>query len=238
LAVGAVLVATQSRSAWIGAAGGLGALVVLAGVTAGRGWVRVATAGLALLAAGGAIGTVLTEGVPLGTWSEGEIVFGPGSPEVLGEVVGRISLAGRTEIWSRALYVVQDFPFTGCGLGAFSKVVPILYPLFRVAPNADVGHAHNIFLQTAADVGLPGLIAYIAMLMGAGALCWRAARGGDGATRSAALGLAGGLVALHTYGLTDAMALGTKPAVVFWIALGLTAGLGPVLAAGDGVGRT
>ena len=38
------------------------------------------------------------------------------------------------EIWSRALYALQDFPFTGVGLGAFRRVVNVLYPLFLVPP--------------------------------------------------------------------------------------------------------
>jgi len=36
-----------------------------------------------------------------------------------------------------------------------------------------------------------------------------------------ALGLMAGLIGLHAYGLTDAVALGSKPAVAFWFALGL-----------------
>jgi hypothetical protein len=32
-----------------------------------------------------------------------------------------------------------------------------------------------------------------------------------------------GLVALHVYGLTDALAPGSKPGLIFWLALGLLA---------------
>jgi hypothetical protein len=44
-------------------------------------------------------------------------------------------------------------------------------------------------------------------------------------TRSLALGLGGGLLAHLLYGLTDAVALGAKPGVLFWMLLGLIAGL-------------
>jgi hypothetical protein len=40
-----------------------------------------------------------------------------------------------------------------------------------------------------------------------------------------ALGLGGGLLAHLLYGLTDAVALGAKPGVLFWMLLGLIAGL-------------
>ena len=40
-------------------------------------------------------------------------------------------------------------------------------------------HAHNIFLQTALDVGLPGLIVYLALLLLAFWLGWQVARGDE-----------------------------------------------------------
>jgi hypothetical protein len=141
------------------------------------------------------------------------------------EAIGEMSIAGRVEIWNRALYAIQDFPFTGCGLGTFRRVVHILYPLFLASPDFDIAHAHNIFLQTALDLGLPGLVAYLALLGIALATCWRCARRGGPLVRATALGLAAGLVGLHVYGLADAVALGSKPGVAFWFALGLIAAL-------------
>ena len=72
-------------------------------------------------------------------------------------------LAGRVEIWSRALMIIADFPFTGAGLGCFEPIVATLYPLF-LAPQGTVAHAHNLYLQVAVDLGLPGLVAYLALL--------------------------------------------------------------------------
>jgi hypothetical protein len=158
-----------------------------------------------------------------------QIVYEDMSSTSLEGLIGEITLAGRVEIWSRALYAVQDFPFTGCGLGTFRRVVRILYPLFRIPSTTDIAHAHNIFLQTALDLGLPGLIAYLALLGIAGTICWHCARHGGPLIRATALGLAAGLVGLHTYGLADALALGSKPGIAFWFALGLIAALPRVL---------
>ncbi len=135
----------------------------------------------------------------------------------------QLSLAGRVEIWSRAIYAIEDFPFTGCGLGAFRRVAPLLYPLFLVGPETDMAHAHNIFLQIALDLGLPRLVAYLAVLATAAVAAWQTARRSQGVTQAVALGLLAGLVALHVYGLADAIALGSKPGLVFWVALGLLA---------------
>lgn len=71
----------------------------------------------------------------------------------------------RLEEWSRALYMIQDFPFTGVGAGNYQPVANLLYPFFLLPPDADINHAHNLILQVAVDLGLPGLIAYLAILL-------------------------------------------------------------------------
>lgn len=207
-----LLVITQSRSGWIGGAGGVLALGALAMGSARQRWLHWLVVGVVALTLIG--GGVFLVRVPAETWDR---LWGD-TAVLETEVTGSVSFSGRVEIWSRALYAIQDFPFTGCGLGTLRKVIPLLYPLFTVSPENDIAHAHNIFLQTAADVGLPGLIAYVALLGLAAVVAWKfAPRRG--------LPLLAALLALHLYGLTDAVALGSKPGIVFWAALGLLAAL-------------
>ncbi len=216
--VAGLLLLTQSRSGWMGGAVGTLVLLVLWAFSTPRRWARwgagVAVVTFLLI---GAIVYMRVGGETLGLlWEDG------GTLET--EFVGRVSLSGRVEIWSRAFYAIQDFPFTGCGLGTFREVVWILYPLFTISPATDIAHAHNIFLQVAVDVGLPGLLAYLALLGIAGAVGWRVARQ-DVRLRPLALALLASLVALHVYGLTDALAPGSKPGLLFWLVLGLLAAL-------------
>jgi putative inorganic carbon (HCO3(-)) transporter len=245
--VAGVLLLTQSRGGWMGGAAGLLALGTLWGLLARRRWLRALGVALPLLALAIALGVFLYAGPE----RVSEALYGI-AQEGVETVVGSGTIQGRLEIWSRALYAIQDFPFTGCGLGAFRQVVHILYPLFLISPDTDIAHAHNVFLQAALDLGLPGLVAYLALLGLAWATCWRVARfpslkpslsiSGEGrgrgarrgwgpalsgaeGVRAAALGLAAGLVGLHVYGLADALALGSKPGVAFWFALGLIAAL-------------
>ena len=217
--VGGVLLLTQSRSGWIGAGVGGLALVTLWGLTGRRRWMRILGIVVPALACLGLVAGVLA----VGPGQIQDLLTGTGAEASMETVAGSVTLAGRVEIWSRALYAIQDFPFTGCGLGTFRRVVHILYPLFMTSPDSDIAHAHNIFLQTALDLGLPGLVAYLALLGLALVICWRWARRGDRLYRATALGLAAGLVGLHAYGLTDAVALGSKPGIAFWMALGLVA---------------
>jgi putative inorganic carbon (HCO3(-)) transporter len=134
------------------------------------------------------------------------------------------SLSDREEIWSRALYGIEDFPFTGMGINTFRRVMPILYPLLTQAPDADVGHAHNQFLTVALDLGLPGLVAYTAIWLAAVAMLVQAWRQRPGGWRRATLaGIGGALSASFVFGLTDALVLGAKGSFIFWALLGLLA---------------
>ena len=62
----------------------------------------------------------------------------------------------RQELWERAVYISQDFAFTGIGLRSFPKVVDLLYPLFLIGPNARVPHPHNLYLEVVASLGFVG----------------------------------------------------------------------------------
>jgi len=140
------------------------------------------------------------------------------------------TLNGRLEIWSRGIYGVQDFPFTGMGMNNFRRVVHILYPLFLISPDTDIAHAHNHLLQAALDLGIPGLIAYLALWLGSAALLWRAWQAAAGQPqavwyRALVVGLAGSLTAHFVYGMLDAVALGAKPGFIFWMLLGIVTGL-------------
>lgn len=141
------------------------------------------------------------------------------------------TLEGRLEVWSRAIYAIQDFPFTGMGMDAFRRVVHVLYPLFLIGPDVETIHAHNEFLQAALDLGIPGLIAFVALYLIAFWMLvhiWRAPSSAPVPWRLArflALGLGGGLFAHLLYGLTDSTILSAKPGFIFWILLGLIAGL-------------
>jgi len=138
------------------------------------------------------------------------------------------NLLGRMDIWRRALLAVADFPLTGIGLGTFRRLAIAYAPFFDVDPVlADVGHAHNIFLQTALDLGIPGLIAYVAVLLLVGWSGWRLYQHATTPTvRLLSGGLLTSLLAFHLFCLTDAVAPGAKPIFTLWIFLGLIIALG------------
>ncbi len=210
LSLSTVLLLTQSRSAYLGLAAGLGLLLVLA---AGR-YRRPMFAGLAVLGL-----AALSRVLATGPERLSGLLFLPPATGGGGAIN---TLNGRLEIWSRALYAIQDFPFTGLGLNTFRQLVHLLYPLFLIAPGEDIAHAHNHFLQTALDLGLPGLVAYLALWLGLAVMLWRSWRHSyDPWLRSLTAGASASLLGYFVYGLLDTVALGARPGFIFWLLLGL-----------------
>ena len=149
-----------------------------------------------------------------------------GQGSVLSEVLKSDSvgdLAVRVEIWSRAAQAIGDYPITGLGIGTFRSVVPALYPYVQSDP-AKVHHAHNLFLQVASDLGLPGLsvfLALVAAFLFGGLRTRRSLVSSQSSTAWIVAGAIGALAAMLTHGLLDAVTWGTRTALLSWAVLGL-----------------
>jgi O-antigen ligase len=99
-------------------------------------------------------------------------------------------------------------------------------PFFISRLPTQVTHAHNELLQVAVDLGIPGLVGYVALLTTFALTAWRAYHVlNDRWLRALIVGLACGMLAHQVFGLTDAFLLGTKPGVVMWVFMGLIAAL-------------
>lgn len=210
--LGVALLLSQSRSGWLAVVITTGVvLLLLARFDQRRPW-RLFFASV-LMAGAVAAGVVLWR-LPADflaqLWTE------PPRETVVGSLA---TFSFRLEIWRWALAAIGDFPVTGVGLASFPAVVHRLYP--TLIPVSYVGaHAHNIFLQTALDVGVPGLVAYLALIFAASVMTWQLLRQ-QSQSATLALGAWGGLLALHVYGLTDALEIGAQPGIVLWLLLGL-----------------
>ncbi len=132
----------------------------------------------------------------------------------------------RLELWSRGLHLVARFPLTGVGLDCFVPVTTQLYPLPSWAEGR-VYHVHNLFLQLAVDLGLPGLLAYLVVLAWSMRQAWGAWHGLKRAGRREEVLLAAACVAslavLIVQGLLDVALWGNKGAFLPWVVLGLSA---------------
>jgi len=146
--------------------------------------------------------------------------------EVITENEALIGIDGRIDIWSRAVFMIQDFPLTGIGFGIFMDVADNLYKFFLFPPGKII-HAHNLFLQIAVDIGLPGLIAWLAIFLSFCLIDWRIFRHGinHGDTLQAGIGvgLLGSSLALAVHGITDAVTWGfIRTAPLVWALWGVS----------------
>jgi len=201
-----VIILTQSRGAWLGLAAGLSVLMILR-------WPRWGWATLIVICIVG--GAFLVSHFSLVQ----ELLNGYG-PEFTAS-----GLQVREEIWSRAIQQIKDFPLTGIGMGTFPQVTRALYPDFLAASGeVPVPHAHNLYLQIAVDLGLPGLAAWLFIGFVVLRCSWQVyCVGGRSAgwLTGFGAGLIGSLAALAIHGLVDAATWGTRPAVVVWGLWGL-----------------
>lgn len=140
------------------------------------------------------------------------------------------SLSNRGEIWASAIRMVQDYPFTGVGMAMFRTVsrqdAAYVIPSFE---GRTVPHAHNEWLQIMTDLGIPGLIVFMAWHGVLGFMLWRIWRTGQPVYQLLAASLAGTFIAHAIYGLGDAITLWDRFTFVFWWFAGLTGAMSVVV---------
>ncbi len=110
------------------------------------------------------------------------------------------AIVERMAHWQAAIEMFVDHPALGVGLGNYA----VVYPVYALPRWSDpLGHAHNYYLNVAAEAGLIGLTAYLFLWGAALWQGWRAVRTLHGASRSLAAGLLGMIVALSIHNAFD-----------------------------------
>lgn len=141
LLMGAALLLTMARAAWVGFVAGVATLLLVARPQ-GRRLLAGATA-VALLAS---------------------VALVPRWPFLYGQVRSIFMVRAnrnRLDIWQAALRVTADYPLFGVGLGAFGRA----YPAYRnpAALDETAPFAHNVFLNFLAETGFLGLAAFLVL---------------------------------------------------------------------------
>ncbi len=204
LFTGLVLLLTQSRGAW----GGLvlsGLIVAL--VYMGR---RIKTKKALLLIVVLVISVILLVGLAIYSVKN----IGPLNPG-LKQAEGTLQF--RIHVWNLTLPIIQDNPICGVGLNNFRKMPEIRYFW---------SSAHNQFLHVAVELGIPALIAYMALLLIVAYMCLHVREKSPISwVRTSILGLGWGQLAFVFFGLTDAIPLGAKVGFFFWLSIALITAL-------------
>jgi putative inorganic carbon (hco3(-)) transporter len=119
----------------------------------------------------------------------------------------------RIQLWNVVMPMIYEHPLLGIGMNEFR---------YHYEVKRELSHPHNKLLLLAVELGLPGLIAYLALLgcMGVAVVrVWK--KPGNDWLSLAALGLGCGQLAHFIFEMTDAVPLGAKVNVFFWLSLAL-----------------
>ncbi|SUP44959.1 Lipid A core - O-antigen ligase and related enzymes [Veillonella criceti] len=123
----------------------------------------------------------------------------------------------RWALWDSTTYMIVDYPVLGIGWDAFWFVYPH-YNYYIQAPDVVIYHAHNMFLNVLAEIGLPGALFYFAAIYGHAVYALRLPK----ATISNIVkyGMGAVVVGVTISGLFDHDLFSHQVSVIFWQLLG------------------
>jgi O-antigen ligase len=235
----ACLLITHTRSAWIGAAAGMGALAVLA-VVVGAKKSRISAHKHQIVLP--VMLMAVAAGFFLLIWPQTSSIVGRATS--LSNVADEAGWTYRQQMWQGTINMIKAKPLTGFGTG--------LYPFYQqqfthlgfptsskvegaaastgtdhvIANRPSLGEeAHNFYLQTAAELGIPGLLFMVAVPI---AFLWGALKRvpnmDAGLRRSLLIGAVGSIVAFAADAAgSPSWQLG-QVSMFFWLILGLGVG--------------
>ncbi|MDF2634765.1 MAG: hypothetical protein K0R78_1639 [Pelosinus sp.] len=123
----------------------------------------------------------------------------------------------RIALWESTIAMIINKPFLGIGWGAYWMVYPD-YDFFINNANTKIFHAHNMYLNIAAEIGIPGLITFLAMMYGHLRLALASIKGSAQYWSSGImLGIVGAIFGLIVNGFTDYVLFNIQLSMLFWL---------------------
>ncbi len=199
---GLAMILTQSRGGWIGLALGLAVVALLLGGVY-RWTFIIATFAVVLFA----ILTPVGDRVALRFGSEALGISASSTP--VNVTPANWAVQERLAHYQAGLNMVEEHPWLGVGAGNFDANYREYTEVWRF--RIPRSHAHNAYIQVAAQSGLIGLGAYLALIVTVTIRLrsrWRAVRGSD---RIIVIGAIGVSVAVATHNLFDYLHVGVLP---------------------------
>jgi len=125
------------------------------------------------------------------------------------------SSALRLAMWDSTLHMIREQPILGIGWGSYWLVYPN-YDYFIKNESVIIYHAHNMYLHLAAETGILGLTAFLAVLYGHIRLAFRIFSKKNLLTTDLMLGVLAAMTGLIVSGFTDYLLFSAQMSLVFW----------------------
>jgi putative inorganic carbon (HCO3(-)) transporter len=127
------------------------------------------------------------------------------------------SMEMREAFWESTVAMIQDHPFLGIGWGAYFMAYPE-YDFYLQGAPVLIVHAHNLYLNYAAEIGIAGALAFICYLWGTMAMALRAElKDMDGFMPGLMLGIGLAIASIALNGLTDDVLFNIPSSLLLWL---------------------
>lgn len=136
------------------------------------------------------------------------------------------SVGLRFALWESTIAMIEEHPLLGVGWGSYYLAYPD-YNFFIQDEHVLIFHAHNMYLNMLAEVGIIGGAAFLLTFFEQGFLCWKLYRGKASLfTRTMGLGGLLMVMAIAVIGMSDHVLFGRSISFCFWSLSALCVGNG------------
>jgi len=129
----------------------------------------------------------------------------------------------RLAFWESTLAMIMDHPLLGIGWGAYWMVYPE-YDFYINDAAVRIVHAHNIYLNYAAEIGIAGAIAYFTWFFGTMGMALRSRNyRSSRLLNGLLLGIGLALISVALNGITDDVLFNIPSSMLLWLLCALAA---------------
>lgn len=141
--------------------------------------------------------------------------------------LGDSSTSYRVYIWDGVISMLRDYFVTGIGIGNDS--FKLVYPAYALSGIETAPHSHNLYLQITVELGIVGLVVFLALLFIWAQSCLTLHATEKRKTKLIGAGIFCGIFAVLLQGMTDYIWYNYRVFLMFWLMLGLSAAVRRVM---------
>ena len=129
----------------------------------------------------------------------------------------------RLALWESTLAMIGDHPFFGIGWGAYWMVYPE-YDFYLQGADVLIVHAHNMYLNYAAEIGVVGAVSFLWFFFGTmGLAFFSKVHDSEGFRQGLMLGISLAFFSIALNGLTDDVLFNIPSSMLLWLLAALAA---------------
>jgi len=129
----------------------------------------------------------------------------------------------RLALWESTLAMIGDHPFFGIGWGAYWMVYPE-YDFYLQGADVLIVHAHNMYLNYAAEIGVVGAVSFLWFFFGTMRLAFFSkVHDSEGFRQGLMLGISLAFFSIALNGLTDDVLFNIPSSMLLWLLAALAA---------------